>query len=44
MLQNFPCRLQFYLQLNLAFLSLYNGKKSLKDFLVNNETEIHQIF
>ena len=39
MLQNFPYRLQFYLQVTLAyctlvFLSLYKGKKSQKDFLV----------
>ena len=49
MLQNFPYRLQFYLQLTLAyyiliFLSLYKGKKSQKDFLVKNKAEIHQIF
>ena len=47
MLQNFPYRLQFYLQFTLAyclFLSLYKEKKSQKDFLVKNKTEIHQIF
>ena len=26
------------------FLSLYKWKKSQKDFLINNEREIHQIF
>ena len=49
MLQNFPHRLQFNLQLTLAysiliFLLLYKGKKSQKDFLVKNKTEIRKIF
>ena len=43
-LQNFPYRLQFYLQLTLAyciliFLSLCKGMKSQKDFLVNDKID-----
>ena len=42
MLQNFPYRLQFYLQLTLAYSYIFviiKGKKSQKDFLVKNKTD-----
>ena len=42
--QNFPYRLQFNFELTLTYSCHYIRKEKPKDFLIKNETEIHQIF
>ena len=43
--QNFPLLFTVLSSINTGIvLSLYKGEKSQKDFLIKNETEIHQIF
>ena len=43
--QNFPESLAVLSLIKTdIFLSLYKRKKSQRDFLIKNETEIHQIF